>query len=43
MIPSSLNISRSALELLFDLLSTPKMELSAEQFGTFTQPAPAEK
>lgn len=32
MIPSSLNISRSALELLFDLLSTPKMELSAEQF-----------
>lgn len=32
MISSSPKISRSALALLFDLLSTPKMELSAEQF-----------
>lgn len=33
MISTSPKISRSALALLFDLLSTPKMELSAEQFN----------
>jgi hypothetical protein len=33
MISSSPKISRSALALLFDLLSTPKLELSAEQFN----------
>lgn len=33
MISSSPKMSRSALALLFDLLSTPKLELSAEQFN----------
>ncbi|EKF9276408.1 hypothetical protein O1B68_002149 [Vibrio cholerae] len=33
MMSPSLKISRIALALLFDLLSTPKMELSAEQFN----------
>jgi hypothetical protein len=34
MIQSSPKISRSAVTLLFDLLSTPRMELSGEQFNS---------